>query len=70
MDLSQDRLCNDESVEMRDSEIYTFNMHCLFIIVNKIYTQQTENVSQFLTAYIYISTAVSELYLSLTNVFI
>jgi hypothetical protein len=38
MDLSQDRLCNDESVEMRASEIYMFNMHCLFMIVNKIYT--------------------------------
>jgi hypothetical protein len=61
MDLSQDRLCNDDSVEIRDSEIYTFNMHCLFMTVKKIYTQQTENVSQFLSAYISISTDVSEL---------
>jgi len=58
MDLSQDSLCNDESVEMRDSEIYMFIMHCLFTIVNKIYTQRTENLSQFLTAYISISTDV------------
>jgi len=35
MDMSQDRLCYDESVDMRASEIYMLNLHCLFMIVKK-----------------------------------
>ena len=36
MDMSQDRLCYDVSVEMRASEIYMFNVPCFFMIVKTI----------------------------------